>query len=35
MGEKAWDAKGDLKVSDYVMYQWDANGKYKQLEKQK
>jgi branched-chain amino acid transport system substrate-binding protein len=35
MGEKAWDAKGDLKVSDYVVYQWDATGKYKQLEKQK
>lgn len=31
MGKKAWDQKGDLKVSDYVMYQWDANGKYKQL----
>ena len=35
MGEKTWDAKGDLKVSDYVVYQWDAAGKYKQLEKQK
>jgi branched-chain amino acid transport system substrate-binding protein len=35
MGEKAWDAKGDLKVSDYVVYQWDAAGKYKQLEQQK
>ena len=35
MGEKSWDAKGDLKVSDYVVYQWDATGKYKQLEKQK
>ncbi|WP_024696472.1 ABC transporter substrate-binding protein [Pseudomonas syringae] len=35
MGDKAWDAKGDLKVSDYVVYQWDATGKYKQLEKQK
>jgi len=35
MGEKNWDAKGDLKVSDYVVYQWDANGKYHQLEKQK
>lgn len=32
MGEKAWDSKGDLKVSDYVVYQWDAAGKYKQLE---
>jgi branched-chain amino acid transport system substrate-binding protein len=35
MGEKAWDKKGDLKVSDYVVYQWDASGKYHQLEKQK
>jgi len=34
MGEKTWDAKGDLKVSDYVVYQWDASGKYHQLEKQ-
>lgn len=30
MGNKAWDPKGDLKVSDYVMYQWDENGKYHQ-----
>ena len=35
MDEKAWDAKGDLKVSDYVVYQWDKDGKYHQLEKQK
>lgn len=35
MGEKTWDAKGDLKVSDYVVYQWDKDGKYHQLEKQK
>ncbi len=35
MGEKSWDAKGDLKVSDYVVYQWDKTGKYHQLEKQK
>lgn len=34
MGEKKWDNKGDLTVSDYVVYQWDANGKYHQLEKQ-
>lgn len=31
MGTKEFDSKGDLKVSDYVLYQWDANGKYKQL----
>ncbi len=35
MGTKTWDAKGDLKVSDYVVYQWDKDGKYHQLEKQK
>ncbi|WP_347903662.1 branched-chain amino acid ABC transporter substrate-binding protein [Pseudomonas purpurea] len=35
MGEKSWDSKGDLKVSDYVVYQWDKSGKYHQLEKQK
>lgn len=35
MGEKTWDSKGDLKVSDYVMYQWGADGKYKQLAQQK
>ncbi|AHZ69982.1 MULTISPECIES: ABC transporter substrate-binding protein [Pseudomonas] len=35
MGEKTWDAKGDLKVSDYVVYEWDKDGKYHQLEKQK
>ncbi|WP_407313040.1 branched-chain amino acid ABC transporter substrate-binding protein [Pseudomonas sp. nanlin1] len=35
MGKKEWDSKGDLKVSDYVMYQWDKTGKYSQLEKQK
>ncbi|MNI67516.1 Leu/Ile/Val-binding protein precursor [compost metagenome] len=35
MGEKAWDSKGDLKVSDYVVYQWDKDGKYHQLDKQK
>lgn len=28
MGKKEWDAKGDLKVSDYVVYQWDKDGKY-------
>ena len=27
--------RGDLKVSDYVVYQWDKDGKYHQLEKQK
>ena len=32
MGNKAWDKKGDLKVSDYVMYEWDDKGKYKEVE---
>lgn len=31
MGVKDFDGKGDLKVSDYVMYQWDAQGKYQQI----
>lgn len=31
MGQKAWDAKGDLKTSDYVMYQWNDHGSYGQL----
>nr|CRH07131.1 High-affinity branched-chain amino acid ABC transporter (substrate-binding protein) [Candidatus Magnetococcus massalia] len=31
MGSKAWDKKGDLKVSDYVMYKWDAKGKYAEV----
>ncbi len=30
MGRKEWDAKGDLKVSDYVIYEWDDQGKYHQ-----
>ncbi|UVE17527.1 branched-chain amino acid ABC transporter substrate-binding protein [Pseudomonas sp. LS44] len=30
MGKKEFDAKGDLKVSDYVMYEWDDKGKYHQ-----
>lgn len=32
MGKKEWDAKGDLKVSDYVVYEWDEKGKYHQLQ---
>ena len=31
MGPKSWDTKGDLKVSDYVIYKWDAKGKYAML----
>ena len=33
MGTKSWDAKGDLLVSDYVMYHWDRQGKYKEMDK--
>ncbi|TYL46807.1 branched-chain amino acid ABC transporter substrate-binding protein [Marinomonas sp. IMCC 4694] len=28
MGKKDFDDKGDLTVSDYVMYEWNAQGKY-------
>ena len=35
MGKKAFDSKGDLKVSDYVVYKWSSSGggkyDYKQL----
>lgn len=31
MGKKAFTEKGDLQVSDYVMYEWDDQGKYHQL----
>jgi len=31
MGAKAFDEKGDLTVSDYVMYEWNAQGKYAQV----
>ncbi|TCL04672.1 branched-chain amino acid ABC transporter substrate-binding protein [Sodalis ligni] len=31
MGQKTWDSKGDLKVSDYVVYQWDDQGKYHEV----
>ncbi len=30
MGRKSWDAKGDLSVSDYVLYRWDAQGNYRE-----
>ena len=32
MGKKTFDKKGDLTVSDYVMYKWDDKGKYHQLD---
>jgi branched-chain amino acid transport system substrate-binding protein len=32
MGKKSFDKKGDLTVSDYVMYEWNDKGKYIQLD---
>ncbi|MBF0341923.1 MAG: branched-chain amino acid ABC transporter substrate-binding protein [Magnetococcales bacterium] len=32
MGPKSWNAKGDLKVSDYVMYRWTPAGKYEEVQ---
>lgn len=32
MGKKEWDDKGDLKVTDYVIYQWDDKGGYAEIE---
>lgn len=32
MGKKSFDDKGDLTVSDYVMYAWDGKGKYSQVD---
>ncbi len=31
MGKKEWDEKGDMKVSDYVMYEWTKEGKYNMI----
>ena len=31
MGAKTWDDKGDLKVSDYVLYVWNDAGKYDEV----
>ncbi|WP_067100988.1 branched-chain amino acid ABC transporter substrate-binding protein [Marinomonas atlantica] len=31
MGTKKFDEKGDLTISDYVMYEWDDKGKYTML----
>jgi len=33
MGRKEWDAKGDLKVSDYIVYKWSGDGQYKAVTK--
>ncbi|HRE30794.1 MAG TPA: branched-chain amino acid ABC transporter substrate-binding protein, partial [Candidatus Berkiella sp.] len=28
LGEKTWDAKGDLNQSDYIIYEWNNNRSY-------
>lgn len=33
MGSKSWDANGDLKVADYVVYEWNADGDYAKLKR--
>ncbi|MEO5333961.1 MAG: branched-chain amino acid ABC transporter substrate-binding protein [Magnetococcus sp. YQC-5] len=32
MGTKAWNAKGDLRVSDFVMYRWTPAGQYEEVQ---
>jgi branched-chain amino acid transport system substrate-binding protein len=32
LGKLAFDAKGDIKTTDYVVYKWDANGAYAQVD---
>lgn len=31
IGDKAWDQKGDLTQTDYVIYVWDNKGKYSEF----
>lgn len=31
MGQKAWDANGDLTVADYVVYEWKSDGNYSKV----
>ncbi|MBR0873125.1 branched-chain amino acid ABC transporter substrate-binding protein [Bradyrhizobium tropiciagri] len=31
LGKLAFDAKGDIKVIDYVVYKWDAKGNYTEI----
>ena len=33
LGKMAFDAKGDIKAIDYVVYKWDAKGNYAELGK--
>ena len=31
LGKLSFDSKGDITVIDYVMYKWDKDGKYGEL----
>ncbi|MCG8708514.1 branched-chain amino acid ABC transporter substrate-binding protein [Brenneria sp. 4F2] len=31
LGPKSWDANGDLKIADYVLYRWKADGTYAKI----
>ena len=33
LGKIAFDAKGDITIIDYVMYQWSKDGKYGEMGK--
>ncbi|MDO8977782.1 MAG: branched-chain amino acid ABC transporter substrate-binding protein [Afipia sp.] len=33
LGKLSFDAKGDIKVIDYVVYRWDAKGNYAEINK--
>jgi len=33
LGKLSFDAKGDIKVIDYVVYKWDAKGNYAEINK--
>jgi len=33
LGKLSFDAKGDIKLLDYVVYKWDAKGNYAELNK--
>ena len=33
LGKLSFDAKGDIKLLDYVVYKWDAKGNYAELPK--
>ena len=33
LGTIAFDAKGDITIIDYVMYQWSKDGKYGEMGK--